>query len=185
MRADVKPGARFPDYQLPDQAGHKWRLSELQGGDPMVVVLGRGAFCPKDRRQLTNLVEFYPELKVGYARIVTIAGEGQLKTNELRDGLGAQWPFLSDPGRMIQRDLDIAEYTDPKHDPMIPYTFVLGRGLRIHRIYNGYWHWGRPTIEELRQELRELTRHISPDWDLATPGLRERWEAGERDGFFP
>jgi hypothetical protein len=29
-----------------------------------------------------------------------------------RNSVGAQWPFLSDPGRIVQKDLDIQEYTD-------------------------------------------------------------------------
>jgi len=33
--------------------------------------------------------------------------------DEFRDGFGAQWPFLSDSDRTVQRDLDIQEYTDP------------------------------------------------------------------------
>jgi peroxiredoxin len=44
MRADIVPGARFPDYQLPDQTGTPRRLSEIQGNHPMVVVLTRGYF---------------------------------------------------------------------------------------------------------------------------------------------
>jgi hypothetical protein len=28
-------------------------------------------------------------------------------------------------GRKVQKDLDIKEYTDPRHDPMIPHTLVL------------------------------------------------------------
>ncbi|MES1177735.1 MAG: hypothetical protein ABUL62_25645 [Myxococcales bacterium] len=31
MRADIVPGAIFPDYQLPDQHGKRRTLSELQG----------------------------------------------------------------------------------------------------------------------------------------------------------
>jgi hypothetical protein len=27
--------------------------------------------------------------------------------------------FLSDPGRRLQKDLDIAEYTDPDHNPAL------------------------------------------------------------------
>jgi peroxiredoxin len=185
MRDDIKVGARFPDYELPDHTGRKRRLSDLQGGHPMVVVLLRGAFCPKDRQQLRGLVGLWPEMKVGYARMVTISTEGFLGTNELRDGAGAGWPFLSDPGRMIQQDLDIAEYTDEKNNPMIPHTFVLAPGLEIVKIYNGYWFWGRPSTAELHQDLREITRRIRPDWDLATPGLMEKWDVGERDGFFP
>ena len=48
--------------------------------------------------------------------------------------MGAQWTFLSDPGRTVQQDLDIAEYTDPEHNPMIPHTLVLKPGLVIHSV---------------------------------------------------
>jgi peroxiredoxin len=73
MRPDIKVGATFPDYELTDHAGKQRRLSALQGDDPMILVLSRGHFCPKDRRQMSNLVEFYPELKVGYTKLVTIS----------------------------------------------------------------------------------------------------------------
>ena len=29
---------------------------------------------------------------------------------------------------------------------MIPHTLVLKPGLVVHRIYNGYWFWGRPSV---------------------------------------
>ncbi len=185
MRADIVPGATFPDFELPDQSGKRRRLSEMQGGDPMVVVLSRGAFCPKDRRQLTNLVQLWPEINVAYTKVVTISTDGLLETNELRDGLGATWPFLSDPGRIVQKDLDIAEYTDPEHNPMIPHTFVLEPGLRIFKIYNGYWFWGRPSNEDLRHDLREITRKIRSDWDISTPEMRAKWDSRQRDDFWP
>jgi peroxiredoxin len=184
MRPDIQVGARFPNYALSDQTG-KWRkLSELQGIDPLILVLSRGSFCPKERRQLQHLVEFYPELKVGYAQIVTISTDGLLATNEFRDGLGAQWPFLLDPERIVQKDLDIQEYTDPHHDPMIPHTIVLEPELKIFKIYNGYWYWGRPSVEELRMDLREITRKIRPDWDITESKLLTAWERGAREELF-
>ena len=185
MRSNIVIGARFPDYELSDQSGRRQRLSEIQGGDPMILVLSRGHFCPKDRRQLRNLVELYPEIKVAYTKVVTISTDNLLETNEMRDALGAAWPFLSDPGRVVQKDLDIAEYTDPHHDPMIPYTFVLAPELEIAAIYNGYWYWGRPSNDDLRRDLRDVTRRIRPDWDLGAAGLREAWLQGERDQFSP
>jgi hypothetical protein len=42
----------------------------------------------------------------------------------------------------------------------------------------------RTSPEELRQDLREVTRKIRPDWDLATPGLRENWE-GDKTIHYP
>ena len=66
---------------------------------------------------------------------------------------------------------------------MVPHTVVLGPGLTVHRIYNGYWFWGRPSFYELWQDLRALGSQVRPDWDLAAPGLREAWDAGERGPF--
>jgi peroxiredoxin len=185
VRSNIGTGATFPDYELPDQTGKRRRLSDIQGQDPMIVVLSRGHYCPKDRRQLRNLAELYPEINVAYTKVVTISTDNLLETNEMRDALGAAWPFLSDAKRVVQRDLQIQEYTDPTHDPMIPYTLVLGPDLKIYSIYNGYWYWGRPSNEDLRRDLRDVTRLTRPDWDLTAPGLREKWDAKSRDDFWP
>ena len=40
--------------------------SDLQGQHPMVLVLSRGGFCPKDRRQAEGLLQLHRELEVGY-----------------------------------------------------------------------------------------------------------------------
>jgi peroxiredoxin len=185
MRADIIPGAIFPDYELTDHAGKRRKLSELQGPDPMILVLSRGGFCPKDRRQAENLVQLHRELEVGYCRLVTISTDNLIETNEYRTGINAHWPFLSDAGRLVQKDLDIAEYTDPQHNPMIPHVVVLEPGLVIYKIYNGYWFFGRPTNEELRQDLRAVIKKCRPDWDITTPDLKAAWARGEKDRFYP
>ena len=59
-------------------------------------------------------------------------------------------------------DLDIQEYTDPEHDPMIPHTLVLKPGLVIHSIYNGYWFWGRPSFYDLWRDLRDASSESAP-----------------------
>jgi peroxiredoxin len=58
MRSDIVPGAIFPDYELSDHTAKRRKLSELQGQHPMVLVLSRGGFCPKDRRRLRGLLNF-------------------------------------------------------------------------------------------------------------------------------
>jgi peroxiredoxin len=181
----MMPGVTFPDYELSDHTGKHRKLSELQGGDPMIVVLGRGGFCPKDRRQTEGLVQLHREMEVGYCRLVTITTDNITETNEYRSGAGAHWPFLSDTRRMIQKDLDIAEYTDPVHHPMIPHVVVLEPRLVVHKIYNGYWFFGRPTLEELRQDLRTVSMKCRPDWDITAPGFRTLWDQGRKEHFFP
>lgn len=44
-------------------------------------------------------------------------------------------------------------------------------------------HWGRPSVDDLRHDLRAVTREIRPDWDLSTPGLRDAWGAGDLSRF--
>lgn len=185
MRPDLTVGAQFPDYELPDHTGRRRKLSEIQGPDPLIVILSRGGYCPKDQRQMTNLVEFEKELEVGYCRIVTISTDSIAQTFEFRAAVGAHWPFLSDSGRKLQKDLDIAEYTDHGHNPMIPHTIVLEPGLVVYKIYNGYWFFGRPTTEELRQDLRAVLMKGRPDWDITKPELRAAWERGEKSRFYP
>ena len=69
----------------------------------MVLVLGRGGYCPKDRRQAEGLVELHRELEVAYCRLVTITTDNITDTNEYRTGVGAHWPFLSDARRIVKR----------------------------------------------------------------------------------
>jgi peroxiredoxin len=185
MRADIVPGAIFPDYELADHRGKHRRLSELQETDPLVLVLSRGGYCPRDRRQHEALVQLHRETQVGYCRLVTISTDNLLETNEFRLGVGAGWTFLSDAGRKLQKDLDIAEYTDPHHNPMIPHTLVLEPGLRVYKIYNGYWFFGRPTLEELRLDLRAVLQRCRPDWDISSADQRAAWAMGEKTAFYP
>src|SRR5215471_6900005 len=179
MRSDIIPGAIFPDYALPDHTGTVRTLSELSGDDPLILTLARGHYCPKEHQQHLQLAAFYPQIAVAYTQIATIATDEHHTLQEFRASVGAQWPFLSDPERTVQQDLDIQEYTDPEHNPMIPHTLVLKPGLVVYSIYNGYWFWGRPSVED----LREVTKEVRPDWDLSTPGLREAWHAGDLSHF--
>src|ERR1700712_5480376 len=109
MRSDIVPGGVFPDYELPDHAGTLRTLSELQGDDPMILTLARGHYCPKEHQQHLELAALQAKLAVAYTRIATIATDEHHVLQEFRASVGAQWPFLSDPGRIVQKDLDIQE----------------------------------------------------------------------------
>src|SRR4051794_5063661 len=105
MRSDIRPGGVFPDYELPDHTGALRRLSELQGSDPLILLLSRGHYCPKEHQQHLELAAFQSKIAVAYTQIVTIATDEHHTLQEFRLSVGAQWPFLSDPGRTVQRDL--------------------------------------------------------------------------------
>src|SRR5437660_12190696 len=146
MRPDIIPGAIFPDYELSDHTAKRSKLSELQGQHPMVLVLSRGGYCPRDRRQAEGLVQLHRELEVAYCRLVTISTDNITETNEYRSGVGANWHFLSDAGSIVQKDIDIDDCNGSYHQSHDPHALALDPGLVIYRIYNGYWYFGRPTI---------------------------------------
>ena len=48
----------------------------------------------------------------------------------------------------------------------MPFTFALLPDLTIHRIFNGWYFVGRPTPDELRITIREMTARVVKDIDF-------------------
>ena len=165
----LAPGRTFPDFELTDHAGNMRRLSDLTAGDPTVLQFYRGWWCPKEQAFFRRLIALQDEVEVAYARIVSVSVDPPAVAAAFRAGLGARWTFLSDSERTVQQQLGLRETTDTLNDPYVPAVFTLFPDLTVHRSYDGYWFWGRPTMEELRQDLRDVTRAIRPDWKAPTP----------------
>ena len=80
----------------------------------------------------------------------------------------------NDHERQAIRQLDIVEVTaaDFKYGLVaLPYTFSLAPDLTIHAIYDGWWFVGRPTLEELRQDMRALMQACRQDYHYNGPSL--------------
>ena len=155
---------RLPDLALTDHHGNERRLSELVAGDPVVLQTYRGWWCPKEQRFFRRLVAFQDEVEVAYSRVLSLSVDPPPVAAALRAGLGARWTFLCDPEREAQRELGLRETTDDTHDPYVPAVFVLRPDLTVHRHYDGYWFWGRPTLDELVHDLREVSAAVRHDW---------------------
>lgn len=162
---DLRPGDSFPDLELPDSDGHVRRLSDLAVGDPLVLHTYRGWWCPKERAYARELVALQPQVEVAYTRVVSVSVDPPGEAAAFRAGLDARWTFLSDSARTWLPRLGLQELTDTVHDPYLPTVWVLGPDLTVHRWWNGYWYWGRPSPDELRTALREVTAALRPDWD--------------------
>jgi peroxiredoxin len=175
MSKNLEPGMALPDFKLPDHTGTVQSLSDLQGNDPMVLMLGRGEHCPRERRHQREMVTFYEWCAVAFTQLVTLLPNNLHDVNKLRISIGANWPFLSDGELDVQKTLGIEEYTDPHHVATVPHTLVLGPGLAIDKVYVGYWFWGRPSIYQLWADLQDLCKRIKPDFDPTLPGIRAAW----------
>jgi peroxiredoxin len=160
---------RVPDLEFADHHGTPRRLSELVGGDPALLHTYRGPWCPKEQRFFRRLIALQDEAEVGYARMLSLSVDPPAVAFAYRAGLGARWPFLCDPERVALEQLGLRESTDTTHDPYVPAVFVLRPDLTVAAAFDGYWYWGRPTLDELVLALREVTRGLRADWAAPTP----------------
>jgi peroxiredoxin len=177
MLKDLKPGDTFPDVELPDETDVLHRLSELQGDDVLVLMLGRGEHCPRERQHQREMLKLYEWASVAFTQLVTVLPNDLHDVYKLKISTGAHWTFLADRELELQRALDIREYTDPHHDATVPHTVLLSPGLRIEKVYVGYWFWGRPSPYQLWQDLGELHERIKADFDPTTAEARALWES--------
>jgi peroxiredoxin/cold shock CspA family protein len=174
MTTTLQIGDTFPDFELPDHTKRRRRLSRFTrpslldeklgftDGYPLILVFGRGFFCPRDQEQMRQLVRFQSELAVNYCKLVTVSTDPPKVQAAFRAGLGANWPFLSDEEREVIERINILDESEGEYAYTAqPYTFVLRPDLTIHRVYNGWFFVGRPTLEELRHDLREIMQSRS------------------------
>ena len=121
---------------------------------------------------MRHLTELQDELAVNYCRVAVVSTDRPEVVAAFRAGLGATFTFLSDADRKAITRLDIVEITRPGFEHglvALPYTFSLYPDLTIHRIYDGWWFVGRPTLEELRQDLRAIMERCRPDYRYRPP----------------
>ncbi len=174
MTTNLQVGDAFPDFELPDHRKKPRRLSwftrpglldEKLGfadGYPLILVFGRGFFCPRDQEQMRQLVRFQSELAVNYSKLVTVSTDPPMVQAAFRAGLGAEWPLLSDERREVIRLINILDETEGEYAYTAqPHSFVLCPDLTIHTIYDGWLFVGRPTLEELRRDLRQIMQSRS------------------------
>ncbi len=173
MKNPPQRGDRFPNVKLPDQNERPRQISDFtrQGeadkrygfkdGYPLIVIFSRGFFCPRDQQQFRSLVAFQSELQVNFCKLVTISADEPKVSAAFKAGLGANWPFLCDTERKLIKALDILDETEGEYAyRALPYTFVLKPNLEIFKVYNGWYFVGRPTVEELRQDLRTIMQEM-------------------------
>ncbi len=160
----LAPGSVMADLALPDHASNARTLAGLVGGDPTVLHFYRGWWCPKEQAFFRRLIALQDELEVAYVNLVSVSVDPPEVAAAFRAGIGARWTFLCDPGHAYVDELDLLEVTDTVHHPYLPTVAVLRPDRTVHAAYDGYWFSGRPTLEELRQDLRAVTRDVRADF---------------------
>lgn len=114
--------------------------------------------------QLRHYVELQEELVINYCKLAVVSVDSPEVNDAFRTGLRAAFPFLSDQERKVVKLLDMTETSKSRGVTAMPYTFSLLPDLTIHNLYCGYWYLGRPTLDELRMDLRAMLKIVRPDF---------------------
>lgn len=114
--------------------------------------------------QLRHYVELQEELAINYCKLAVVSVDSPEVNDALRTGLRASFPFLSDQERKVVKLLDMTETSKSRGVTAMPYTFALMPDLTIHNLYCGYWYLGRPTLDEVRMDLRAMLKIVRPDF---------------------
>lgn len=130
---------------------------------------------------MTNYAMYLqPELAVSYCNIVSVTVEDRLGSHEMRNAVGAFWPFLCDPDRKLLHELEMVDTSEHRFGLVyVPYSFVLDGDRTIYKVYNGWWFLGKPTVEELRMDFRALMSK-RPDWEYTAD-----WKPVRETGLKP
>ena len=115
--------------------------------------------------QLHHYVRFQEELAINYCKLAVVSVDSPEVNAAFRTGLGAEYTFLSDQERKVVQQLDMTETSKSRGITAIPYSFSLLPDLTVHNLYCGYWYVGRPTLDELRMDLRDMMKKVRPDFD--------------------
>lgn len=116
--------------------------------------------------QLRHLVQLQDDLPVAYCRLAVVSVDPPAVNGALRIGLGATFPILSDQDLKAIHVLDIVDTSDKKHGTIaIPYAFSLLPDLTVHNLYCGWYYVGRPTPNDLREDMRAMIQKSRSDYD--------------------
>ncbi len=110
--------------------------------------------------QLRHYVELQEELTINYCKLAVVSVDSPEVNDAFRTGLQATFPFLSDQDRKVVKMLDMTETSKSRGVTAMPHTFSLLPDLTIHNLYNGYWYLGRPTLDEIRMDLRAMIQYV-------------------------
>jgi hypothetical protein len=128
------------------------------------------------------MVKFYEWCDLAFTQMVTILPNEAHDAYRLRISSGAHWTYLCDTELVTRSHFEIDEYTDDHHDyAVVPHTLILSPGLKIEKVYVGYWFWGRPSIYRLWDDLAEVFGRIKADFDPTTAKARAEF-AASRNG---
>lgn len=104
----LKVGDRAPDFELPNAAGKKVKLSELIARGPVIVTWYRGGWCPYCNIALRGFHKSLPEIRAAGASLVAISPETPDNSLSTAEKNHLDFEVLSDRGNKVAHAYGVA-----------------------------------------------------------------------------
>lgn len=153
-------GHPMPEFVLPDQSGALVKLSDLTQRGSVIIAFHRGHWCPYCRINAAALTAIQDEVNSRNAQLVAITPEVERFNAELRSGVAARYPVLSDIDNGYALLLGLAFYVgDEKREKM------RAAGLDIAAFQGGdNWTLPVPATFVVGDDSSVRARFMDPDY---------------------
>lgn len=156
----LQPGDKAYDFSLLDSTGHPVKLSDLQPGWCLVIILYRGHWCGACQAQLTGLKEDYPKFLALHSTIAAISVDSVEDSADFNQQWRFPFPLLSDP------QLKVIDAYGARHpnghegkDIAHPSTIIIDSNKLVRYKYVGKDPSDRPTDNEILFYVQQIQQH--------------------------
>ncbi len=153
----VKVGEPAPDFSLAAADGKTYRLADLRGHKPLVLVVFRGLWCIYCRMQLGDLQDHLAEFHNLGAEVWAVSSTDPVdKLATYTQVRGVTFPLLADPGLAVTNRYGALNAAS--RNMAYPATFVIDRGgiVRYARVDVDFTK--RPPMSDLLGFLKGLAK---------------------------
>lgn len=125
----LKPGARMPDFELPDATGKIVRSAALRTQGPLLISFYRGHWCPYCNLELQALQERLADITAQGATLIAISPQTPDQSLTTQQKHELKFPVLSDVGNKVAKRFGIVYTLDAGLRPIYQ---AFGIDLKAH-----------------------------------------------------
>jgi peroxiredoxin len=163
-----RPGERMPSFLLPSHAGKLVSLDERLAKGPLVLIFGRGHWCPFCRIELRTIASYRDEIAQYGAEVVSILPDRQEFTERLRAETLDALTILSDIDNGYALSLGLVMWLGDRLRELMK-----GRGYHLENYQgNEGWFVPLPATFVIGRDGSIVSRHVDPEF-------RQRMDVGD------
>lgn len=155
-----QPGELMPSFVLPSHDGRLVALDDLRENGPVVVIFGRGHWCPLCKIELQTIASRHAEIARYGAQVVTILPDRQQFVETLDAGTLSALTILTDIDNGYALELGLVMWLGKRLKELMS-----GRGYQLASYQgNDGWFVPLPATFIVGRDGRVVSCHVDPEF---------------------